>query len=161
MKSKTLKKYIFKFLIYLLFFNFSFSSFANQNSEFPKSEISIISTKYKKQFKFNVDVADNFLSRKNGLQFKKKLKKNEGMLFIWEFEDHRYFWMKNTKLALDIIFINANFEIVDIFYGAKPFNLMTITSNKKAKYVLELNEGIFKNLNLMIGDKLILKKIKK
>ena len=80
------------------------------------------------------------------------------MLFIWKFEDQRYFWMKNTKFFLDIIFINSNLEIVDIYFNAKPYDLKSITSNKKAKFVLELNAGVFKKFKFNIGDKIILKK---
>ena len=57
---------------------------------------------------------------------------------------------------LDIIFINSKKEIVDVYFNAKPFNLMTITSPKKAMFVLELNALVFKDLNLVIGDKIIL-----
>ena len=63
-----------------------------------------------------------------------------------EFEDNRYFWMKNTNLFLDIIFINSDLKLVDIFFNAKPYDLMNISSNKKAKYVLELNAGVFKKI---------------
>ena len=73
----------------------------------------------------------------------------------------RSFWMKNTEFSLDIIFINKYLKIVDIFFNAKPYDLMTITSDKKAKYVLELHAGVFKSLNLEIGDQLIFKKNKK
>ena len=80
------------------------------------------------------------------------------MLFIWKFEDHRYFWMKNTNLFLDIIFINSDFKIADIFFNAIPNDLTKITSEKKAKFVLELKAGILKKLNLNIVDNLFLKK---
>ena len=154
-------KFYFFFYLFLFFFNFSFSSFACQNINYDKSEILIVSKKNKKQFKFYVEVADNEVRRKKGLQCRKILKKNEGMLFIWKFEDHRYFWMKNTNLFLDIIFINSDLEIVDIFFNAKPYDLTTIKSEKKAKFVLELKAGIFKKLNLNIGDRLFFKKLKK
>ena len=83
------------------------------------------------------------------------------MLFIWKLEDQRNFWMKNTKFYLDIIFINSDFEIIDIYFNAKPFSLLNISSSRKAQYVLELNEGVFKKLDLIIGDKLVFKKNKK
>ena len=60
------------------------------------------------------------------------------MLFIWKSEDQRYFWMKNTKFYLDIIFINSDFEIVDIYFNAKPFSLLKISSFRKSQYVLKL-----------------------
>ena len=74
------------------------------------------------------------------------------MLFMWDFEDYRYFWMKNTYVPLDIIFIDSNFKIVDIFSNAQPNTLDLITSKEKAMYILELNAGISKNLGLKNGD---------
>ena len=96
-------------------FSFSFSSFACKNIHFVTSEILITSKQLNKKFKFYVDLADTNLKRKTGLKCKKYLKDNEGMLFIWSSEDNRHFWMKNTNLFLDIIFINSDLEIVDIF----------------------------------------------
>ena len=164
MKLKKLKNYNFKFLIYFLFLNFNFSLNASEckNISFFKSKIFILNKRNDKKFQFSVDLADNKLKREIGLQCKKKLKENEGMLFIWKSEDQRYFWMKNTKFYLDIIFINSDFEIVDIYFNAKPFSLLKISSSRKAQYVLEINKGVFENFDLMIGDKLLLpKKIKK
>jgi len=98
------------------------------------------------------------LKRKTGLQCKTKMELNEGMLFIWKIEDFRSFWMKNTSIPLDIIFINKAYELIDIFYNAKPYSLKSISSNKKAKYVLELNKGVFDSLNLDLKDKIIINK---
>ena len=80
------------------------------------------------------------------------------MLFIWSDENYRNFWMKNTAIPLDLIFINSMFEIVDIYFNATPFSKKVIRSQKRAKFVLELNSGIFKKKGLNIGDKIMLKK---
>ena len=66
--------------------------------------------------------------------------------------------MKNTNIPIDIIFFNKIYEIVDIFYNAKPFSLKSISSNKKAKYVLELNIGVFASYKFDLKDKLIINK---
>ena len=83
---------------------------------------------------------------------------NEGMLFIWKTEDFRSFWMKNTSIPLDIIFINKTYEIIDISFNAKPFSLKSISSKKKAKYVLELNKGVFDSLKFNLKDTIIINK---
>ena len=160
MRLKKLKSYNMKFFIYFFFliFNYSLNASECRNIVFSKSKIFIVNKKNNKKFIFTVDLADTKLKREIGLQCKKDLKKNEGMLFIWSSEDQRYFWMKNTKFHLDIIFINSDFKIVDIFFNAKPFSLVNIFSSKKAQYVLELNEGVFKNLDFKIGDKLVFQK---
>ena len=160
MKLKKLKNFSFKILIYIFFliFGISINSFACDDIIFSKTQILIMSKNNNKKYKFDVEIADTKQKRKIGLQCKNKLKTFEGMLFIWNEEDYRYFWMKDTKFYLDLIFIDSDLNIVDIFYNAKPFELMTISSNNKAKFVLELQRGIFKNLGLMIGDKIDFKK---
>lgn len=156
MKLKKLKICNLKFFIYFIFLILNFSSNASEckNIIFLKSEIFIINKKNNKKHRFSIELANSQLKREIGLQCKSELKENEGMLFIWNSEDYRNFWMKNTKFYLDIIFINSNLKIVDIFFYAKPYDITTISSNKKSKYVLELNSGILKKLNLNIGDKL-------
>ncbi len=154
---KKLKIYNLTFLI-ILFFGISLDSFACQNIKFLKKNIFLISESNKKIFKFNVKIADTKAKRETGLKCTKHLNENEGMLFIWGFEDKRYFWMKYTNVFLDIIFINSNFEIVDVFFNARPHDLKIITSKKKAKLVLELKAGVLKKLNLHRGDKLFFKK---
>ena len=160
MKLKKLKNYKLKFLIYFIFVIVNFPLNASQcnNIKFLKTDIFIINKRNDKKVHFSVDLADTKLKREIGLQCKKQLKENEGMLFIWKSEDQRNFWMKNTKFYLDIIFMNSAFEIIDIYFNAKPFSLLNISSSRKAQYVLEINEGVFENLDLIIGDKLVFQK---
>ncbi len=156
---KLIKLKIFNLI--LIFLIYPIHLYACENIIFSNSEIYILSKKNNEEFKFDIQIADTKIKRKKGFQCKKQIKKNEGMFFLWKFEDKRYFWMKNTEFSLDIIFINKNLEIVDIFFDAKPYDLTTITSDKKAKYVLELQSGVFKSFNLEIGDKIFFKKNKK
>lgn len=156
MKLRKLKNFKLSFLIYmtiLCLFVFK-NSFSCSKINFKKKEILIVNQK-NFNFRFNVDVADTPSKRMTGLQCRKKINKNEGMLFIWDQEDFRNFWMKNTLFPLDIIFINKSKVIVDIFYNAKPLNLNLISSKKKTKYVLELNSGVLSFYKLKIGDKII------
>ncbi len=104
---------------------------------------------------FLVELAKNNYERQKGLQCKKKLKKNEGMLFIWYDEDYRSFWMKNTVIPLDLIFINSSLEVIEVYFDARPFSEKSIRSEKRAKFVLELNAGVFKELGFDIGDRII------
>ena len=156
---KLIKSKIFSLILILCIY--PIYSNACENITFSNLEIYISSKKNKEKFKFDVQIADTKTKRKIGFQCQKKIKKNEGMLFVWGNEDKRYFWMKNTEFSLDIIFINKNLEIVDIFFNAKPYDLMIITSDKKAQYILELYASVFKSFNLEIGDELIFKKNKK
>ena len=104
--------------------------------------------------KITVEIAETILKRKQGLQCRKQMSKNEGMLFIWKREDFRVFWMNKTFIPLDIIFFDQNKKIFDFFLNAEPMDKSPIFSNGKAQYVLELNAGEFRNLDLKLGQKL-------
>ena len=105
---------------------------------------------------FEVELArDNFQIEK-GLMFREKLEQDKGMLFVFNKEANYPFWMKNTKIPLDIIWINENEEIVYISEFTQPcktFFCPKINPQKNAKYVLEINGGLSKKSNLKLGDK--------
>ena len=157
MKLKKLKNYKFLLLLILCIF-FNHDAIACFDIKFARKDIFIINKYNNQKIRFNVEVADTDLKRKIGLQCKAKMKSNEGMLFIWKKEDFRSFWMKNTSIPLDIIFFNKIYEIVEIVYNAKPLSLKSISSNKKAKYVLELNKGVLASYKFELKDKIIINK---
>ena len=160
MQLKKLKKYKFLFFINFIILGIFFNNNATACSDvyFAKKNIFIVSKYNNQKIRFNVEIADTDLKRKIGLQCRTKMELNEGMLFIWKTEDLRSFWMKNTSIPLDIIFINKAYEIIDISFNAKPFSLKSISSKNKAKYVLELNKGVFDSFNLDLNDKIIINK---
>lgn len=71
----------------------------------------------------------------------RELPKSKGMLFIFENDQPRSFWMANTPLPLDIIFVNAEKEIVRIHHSTQPFSEKSFPSEKPAKFVIETNGG--------------------
>ena len=89
--------------------------------------------------------------------FREKLEENEGMLFIFDDEKQVSFWMKNTLIPLDMIFINKNLEIVSV-KTAVPCEkdpCQVYESSKPVKFVIEANAGFaFKN-RIDVGDKLV------
>ena len=159
-KLKKLKNYKFLFVINFIILGIFFTHYVSACSDikFAKKDIFVVSKYNNQKIRFKVEIADTDLKRKTGLQCRTKIGLDEGMLFIWETEDFRSFWMKNTSIPLDIIFINKNFEIIDISFNAKPFSLKSILSKKKAKYVLELNEGVFDSYKFSLKDKIIINK---
>lgn len=105
--------------------------------------------------RFKVAIADDDPSRTRGLMFVDQLPKDEGMLFIFRSEAPRAFWMKNTRIVLDIIYLDKNLAVVDIIKNAKPCRSArcpSYPSQKPAQYVLELNGGLSDELGLNIGD---------
>jgi hypothetical protein len=106
---------------------------------------------------FLVELARTSEERNRGLMFREKLEQNRGMLFIFEEESIYFFWMKNTLIPLDIIWINKNREVVLINENTQPCqeNLCpSINPEKAAKYVLEIKAGISQKINLRVGDTL-------
>ena len=160
MKLKKLSnsKELFFVNFIILFIFFTHKALACSDIKFAKKDIFIVSKKNNQKIRFKVEIADTDLKRKTGLQCKKEMKLDEGMLFIWRTEDFRNFWMKNTSIPLDIIFLNKTYEIVDIIYNAKPFSLKSLSSNIKAQYVLELNKGVFDTNRFDLKDKIIINK---
>ena len=106
-----------------------------------------------------IEIANDPYEIQRGLMFRKNLEWNNGMLFVFDDEQYRSFWMKNTHIALDIIFIDKNFQIVDIKENAKPclsYKCPSYHSKLPAKYVLEVNSDFVNKNKIQIGNKLII-----
>lgn len=106
---------------------------------------------------FQVETASTPVAREAGLMFRENLSDNEGMLFIFPKEDTYSFWMKNTLLALDIIWIDSQGNVVFMSKQAQPCETEqeqceVITPTKPAKYVLEIKAGQAENIGLDVGD---------
>jgi hypothetical protein len=106
---------------------------------------------------FNVELAADPESRSRGLMFRDKLEQSKGMLFIFETEGNYSFWMKNTLIPLDIIWINKNNEVVYMAKNAQPCkesSCSSINPQKNAKYVLEINGGLSEKFSFKVGEKI-------
>lgn len=100
---------------------------------------------------YTVEVANTQEKRSKGLMFRKHLPENTGMLFVFSYEDYRYFYMKNTLIPLDIAFFDSQMKIVSI-KQMEPLDETTVPSDKKAMYALEMNKGFFEKEKINIGD---------
>lgn len=103
-----------------------------------------------------LEIADDDYQRETGLMYRESMEEKQGMLFIFNKEEPRGFYMKNTNIPLDLIFLNSQNKIVSIAKDAKPQSLETIPSEVPAQYVLEINGGLSDDWNLGVGDSLIL-----
>ncbi|MFV0541860.1 MAG: DUF192 domain-containing protein [Aestuariibaculum sp.] len=101
----------------------------------------------------DIEIADTDYDVQTGLMYRDSMKTNHGMLFIFEDEAPRYFYMKNTKIPLDIIYIDSQKKIVNFQKNAKPFNENSLPSNVPAQYVLEINAGLVDTWALKLGDR--------
>lgn len=100
-----------------------------------------------------VAIADSDKERSQGLMDVRNLPSDKGMLFIFEENQARSFWMANTPLSLDIIFINEDFEIVRIHKSAQPYSEKSFSSEKPARYVIETNGGFCISHDIQEGTK--------
>jgi uncharacterized membrane protein (UPF0127 family) len=110
--------------------------------------------------RFSVEIADDDASRAQGLMFRDELPADHGMLFIFPDERPRSFWMKNTRIPLDIIYIDRDFEIVSISADTPPCRSRytrcpSYPSAGPAQYVLEINGGLAEQLGLQAGDRVV------
>jgi YVTN family beta-propeller protein len=108
-----------------------------------------------------VDVANDPEEWSRGLMFRKSMEWNNGMLFVFEDVEYLSFWMKNTYIPLDMIFVDKDLRIVDIKEDAQPCPLQedicpSYPSKQPAKYVLEVNAGFVQQNGIRVGDILYL-----
>ena len=102
---------------------------------------------------FYIEFARDDYERETGLMYRKTMKDNQAMLFIFQDEQPRYFWMKNTYMPLDIIYINTGKKIVNIAKNAQPMDETSLPSRLPAQYVLEIKAGLSDDYALKKGDK--------
>lgn len=102
--------------------------------------------------RLDVEFAETEYETQTGLMYRDQMKTNEGMLFIFANEQPRYFYMKNTRMALDIIYVSTNKKIVSITKNAKPFDETSLPSIEPARYVLEINGGLAEQWQLKPDD---------
>ncbi|PVW16228.1 DUF192 domain-containing protein [Marixanthomonas spongiae] len=100
----------------------------------------------------DIEIADDEYQTQTGLMYRKSMPNNQGMLFIFENEQPRSFYMKNTAFPLDIIYIDSDKKIVSIQKGAKPMDPTSLPSEGPAQYVLEVNAGLSYTWGLEKGD---------
>ncbi len=123
-----------------------------QESSKDLANIAIV-TSGNEQHNFKVEIADTFEDTRKGLMFRRTLDADKGMLFIFDVEQERRFWMKNTYIPLDIIFIRSDGVIRHIAHMTTPHSLEHIPSNGPALAVLEIAGGQAKQRNINIGDR--------
>jgi len=108
-----------------------------------------------KDTRFMVDLAETQEKQALGLMFRESMPDDQGMLFIFPAEGMRSFWMKNTKIPLDIFYFDENLALVSVSENTPPCRTPrcpSYPSTGPAKYVLELNAGKAKELGAQAGD---------
>jgi len=101
---------------------------------------------------FRVDVADTFEKRRWGLMYRHDLGTDEGMLFVFPDEKNHLFWMKNTLLSLDIIFMDRRRRVVGIVRNTVPFSTRSVGVGAPSKFVLEIRGGLARLHGVAVND---------
>lgn len=131
-------------------------SACNQEEVDAKNMLSLVSIDDGTEHKFIVELAITPKEQEIGLMNRKKLKKNAGMLFWFGGEEaERSFWMKNTLIPLDLLFIKADGTIYDIHENSIPNDLTSMKSYGDVAAVLEVNAGLTAKLGIWPDDKVV------
>jgi len=101
----------------------------------------------------DIEIAETDYETETGLMYRKNMAENQGMLFIFPDIRQRFFHMKNTELALDIIFLDENLKIASFQENTKPYDEKLLPSQVPVKYALEINAGLSEKWLLEVGDK--------
>ena len=104
--------------------------------------------------KLSIEIAQTPFEIETGLMYRESMKKNQGMLFVFNEIRERNFYMKNTRFPLDLIFLDHNKKVVSFQENAQPFNEASLPSNALAQFVLEVNAGLAEEWLLEVGDKM-------
>ena len=150
------------YLVVLLLLNFILGCKENSQSikgeKIPQNKSELYDLNFS-GVSLKVEVAALPEERELGLMFRNSLKENEGMLFVFKEGSGQRFWMKNTRIPLDIGYLSTSGVLLEV-HKAKPYDLSGVPSRSQdIKFVLELNAGGYKKLGIKIGSRISLKVI--
>lgn len=134
----------------LLFFVATHSVVSAQET-FSSEKLEIVSASGVRHV-FTVELANTDAQRQQGLMYRKSMAADRGMLFDFTMDRDVLMWMKNTFIPLDMLFISKAGKITHIHQNAVPHSEDIISSNGPVRYVLELNGGAAKKLEISVGD---------
>ena len=126
-------KYFIQFLLLIFFINSLVYAGSFNNIKILKSNGEFID--------YKVEIMSDAADQQRGLMFREKLNSNEGMLFLFDKSKKASFWMKNTIISLDLIYIKENGLIDSIYQDLKPMDLKKIQSKSKVRAALEIPAG--------------------
>ena len=131
--------FLFSSLVSLILLSFLFGCVGQQNAMRQRTAIVSLGS----NVTVTAEIADDIAIRSVGLMNRSQLDESSGMLFIFQNNDYHAFWMKNTPIPLDIIFIDENFTVVDVLPAdpCKSDPCKLYVPKEKARYVLEVNQN--------------------
>lgn len=135
------------------------SSFAavgpSMAAELPVSPVPLEIVTTKARHAFHIEIASNDATRAEGLMFRTSLAPDAGMLFDFKREQPVYFWMKNTYVSLDMIFVRTDGSIINIAADTTPLSEAIVPSGSPVRFVFEVPAGTARRLGIGVGDRLV------
>jgi uncharacterized membrane protein (UPF0127 family) len=129
-------------------------SVAQSAYEFQKQgELRFFSAKGRLITTVDIEIAREESKRELGLMYRDKIAENQAMLFVFDGEGPRSFWMKNTILSLDMIFVNGKNDVVTIHKYTIPYSEDSYASTGPAQYVIEVIGGFTDKYRIAVGDR--------
>jgi uncharacterized membrane protein (UPF0127 family) len=107
----------------------------------------------------DIEIAETDYETQTGLMYRDAMEDNQGMLFIFPEVAYHSFYMKNTKIALDILYIDENLRIASIQKNAQPMDETGLSSGVPVQYVLEVNAGLTDVWKVKEGDRISFEKL--
>jgi uncharacterized protein len=161
---------ILKFVKHTLFVGIIFLANACNNEPKPNSETTVskpaeppfvdegdlkfIDKNGKEIAKIDIEIAEKDAERNQGLMYRTHMGEFQGMLFLFDKPASQAFWMHNTYISLDIIYVNEKKEVVSIQKNAAVQSDQSLPSLKPAQYVVEVNAGFSDRYGIVVGTKI-------
>ena len=135
---------LFRLLLLLLV---GFSTLSCSKNDFLQTQVLRIN-----QWEITVEIADTQETQEKGLMWRESMDEDHGMLFVYDRDSRKSFWMKNTKIPLSIAYVGADGTIREI-YDMEPLSTRIVDSRYSVRYALEVNQGAFERHGIKAGDK--------
>jgi uncharacterized membrane protein (UPF0127 family) len=148
-KKVTLFKFVIMAVIMLAVAYKVYADNYSKDNKFSSGRVKFIS----QDIEIKVKVASTVAERNQGLMNVKEMPMNEGMLFDFDVERRQHFWMKDTYIPLDMIFIGSDMKVRNTYENAIPHNEEQISSIVPVRYVVEVNAGFVKLNDIKSGDR--------
>jgi len=119
----------------------------------PANRVAIVAPNGSDLATVRIEIADTPQNRELGLMYRDKLAADAGMLFVFAQPSHLVFWMKNTRIPLDLLFADSQRRVIGIVANAEPFSEARLGVPGDSQYVLEVNGGFCQRRGVTAGDR--------
>lgn len=117
--------------------------------------VELVSPDGRQRIEFNVEEASTNATRSKGLMFRKELAAKNGMIFVYPEDRVLTFWMKNTYIPLDIVFVNSKFDVIGVLQNLTPLDTAPKDIGLPSKYAIEINAGLVSEFGIQAGWKMV------